>query len=309
MQVAVTGATGFLGRRLLPHLVEAGHEPVALLRDRLGRSPDAAVVDGCAVRGYDPHDAASVRKALEGCAAVINLAGENILGERWRTPFLEGVRRSRIDTTRVLVDACAALDAPPRVLLSASAVGIYGARDPEATCTEATADLGSDFLAVLCRDWEAAAQRAARLGTRVVLLRTGVVLGRGGGALAKMEAPFRLGLGGRIGSGKHVMSWIHVRDMLRLIVFCLEHEGIRGPVNATAPQPVDNRDFTQALARALHRPAFLPVPAFALKAMFGRGASVLTTGQRVLPEVLVRAGFTFTFETIEGAFADLYPGD
>jgi len=276
------------------------------LRDRPGRASDEAVGKGIVGRVYDPYDLPSVRAALDGCGAVINLAGENVLGERWRTPFLENVRRSRIETTRVLVDACVAMEAPPRVLLSASAVGIYGARQPEDTCTEATTNLGSDFLAVLCRDWEAAAKHAERADMRVVLLRTGVVLGRGGGALGKMEGPFRWGLGGRIGRGHHVMSWIHVRDMERLVLFCLERDDVRGPVNATAPHPVSNREFTRALAHALARPALVPVPAFALKAMFGRGASVLTTGQRVLPEVLLRAGFEFEHETLEAALADLY---
>lgn len=308
MRIAVTGATGFLGRALLPRLVEAGHEPVALLRERPGRDPEAiaAVAPGATGRLYDPLDPEVVRAALHDCAGVINLAGENVLGARWTTEFLDGVRTSRITTTEVLVDALSGLEQAPRVLLSASAVGIYGPREPDEACLEATTRLGSDFLAVLCRDWEAAAQRAEGLGTRVALLRIGVVLGRGGGALAKMEGPFKWGVGGRIGSGRQTMSWIHADDLVRLVIHCLENDAIHGPVNATAPNPVSNRELTQALARALGRPALFPVPSFALKAMFGRGASVLTTGQRVLPAVLQEHGFTFEHETVVDAFAAIY---
>ncbi|MDJ0521207.1 MAG: TIGR01777 family oxidoreductase [Planctomycetota bacterium] len=300
MRIAITGATGFLGGHLVPALVAAGHEPLRLVRARPGR---AAGDRSCL---YDPEDVASVRRALEGCDAVINLAGANVLGGRWTTEFLETVRHSRLHTTRVLVDAMLAGDVPPRVLLSASAIGIYGPREPDEVCTEATAEMGHDFLAVLCRDWEAEAQRAANHGTRVVALRIGVVLGRGGGALEKMEGPFRWGLGGRIGGGRQIMSWIHVDDLVRLMLFCLEREELSGPVNATAPQPVSNRELTAAFAAALRRPAFLPVPTFALKAMFGRGASVLTTGQRVLPAVAQEHGFAFEHETIRAAFEDLY---
>lgn len=309
MRVAVTGATGFLGRVLLPHLLAAGHEPVALLRASPGREPAAfeAAIPGAAARLYDPLEERSVCAALAGCDAVVNLAGENVLGSRWSTAFLERIRRSRIATTRTLVTAMASLPQAPAVLLSASAIGIYGPREAEEACTEATTNLGHDFLAVLCRDWEAAAHAAESAGTRVVCLRIGVVLGRGGGALAKMERPFRWGVGGRIGSGHQVMSWIHVGDLARLIVFCLADGGVRGPVNATAPAPVTNRELTRAFAAALGRPAFLPVPALALKALFGRGAAVLTTGQRVLPAVLQERGFAFEHETLAAALADLYP--
>ncbi len=300
MRIAITGATGFLGRHLLPALRAAGHDPVALVRAAPGREPqpDAPL--------YDPLDAASVAEAIRGCQGVINLAGENVLGGRWTTTFLEGIRRSRIATTTALVDAMASLPEAPSVLLSASAVGIYGPREPDEEISERSTVLGHDVLAVLCRDWEAAATPAEAAGTRVALLRMGVVLGRGGGALAKMEGPFRWGVGGRIGSGQQVMSWIHVDDVVRLILFCLERDDLRGPVNVTAPNPVSNAVLTKAFAAALKRPAFLPVPSFALKLMFGRGASVLTTGQRVVPKAALEHGFTFEHTSIDEAFAAIY---
>lgn len=300
MRIAITGATGFVAQYLLPALAAAGHEPIALVRNRPGREA------GDGIRLYDPEDVASVRAALQGCVGVVNLAGANVLGGRWTTTFLETLRRSRLETTRVLVAAMAELEPTPTVLLSASAVGIYGAREADDVCTEETVGLGTDFLAVLCRDWEAAARRAEAAGTRVVCVRTGVVLGRDGGALARMTTPFKLGLGGRIGNGRQIMSWIHVADLVRLMIFCLEEDAVAGPVNGTAPEPVSNRALTAALARALKRPAFLPVPAFALKVLFGRGASVLTTGQRVLPAKAQRHGFRFEHETIEAAFADMF---
>ena len=300
MRIAITGATGFVAQYLLPALTAAGHEPIALVRNRPGREA------GDGTRLYDPEDVASVRAALEGCVAVVNLAGANVLGGRWTTTFLDTLRSSRLETTRVLVEAMAGLEPTPTVLLSASAVGIYGAREADDVCTEETLGLGTDFLAVLCRDWEAAARRAEAAGTRVVCIRTGVVLGRDGGALARMTTPFKLGLGGRIGNGRQIMSWIHVADLVRLLIFCLEEDVVAGPVNGTAPEPVSNRALTAALARALKRPAFLPVPAFALRALFGRGASVLTTGQRVLPAKSMRHGFRFEHETIEAAFADMF---
>jgi uncharacterized protein (TIGR01777 family) len=300
MRIAITGATGFVARHLLPALTAAGHEPVALVRSRPGRELELGA------RAYEPEDVASVRAALAGCEGVINLAGANVLGGRWTTAFLATLRRSRLETTRALVAAMAELEPAPRVLVSASAVGIYGAREPDVVCTEETEALGSDFLAVLCRDWEAAARRAESDGTRVVCVRTGVVLGRDGGALERMVGPFKWGLGGRIGNGRQIMSWIHVTDLVRLLLFCIEEQTLVGPVNATAPQPVSNRELTAALARALRRPAFLPVPTFALKALFGRGASVLTTGQRVLPAAAERQGFTFEHRSIEVALAEIF---
>lgn len=300
MRIAITGATGFVGRTLQPMLEERGHEVVPLVRDKPGRavSPPG--------RAYDPLDPESARAALEGIDGVVNLAGENILGRRWNDEVREDLRASRIDTTRVLVEAMGALEQPPQVLVSASAIGIYGPREADESCPEDDPGEDPSFLATLCRDWEAEAVRAEEAGTRVVLLRIGFVLGEGGG-LEQMETVFKLGLGGRVASGAQVVSWIHVEDLCRLIVFALEDADLSGAVNATAPHPVTNADLTKALADQLNRPAFLPVPGFALKARFGGAAVVLLTGQTVLPEAALGAGFEFRHETIEDALADLYP--
>ena len=304
MRVAVTGATGFVGRRLGVVLTEAGHEVVALVRPKPGRDPAtlAASLGVVEVRAYDAFEAASTQAALEGCDAVVNLAGENIMGKRWSDAYLAHCRASHVDTTRALVEAMDAMgEARPSILLSASAVGWYGPREPEVEITEAD-DAGSDVLADMCIAWEDAAVAAESLGVRVVLLRIGVVLGEGGGALASMETPFKLGLGGRIASGRQVMSWIHLEDVVGLIRHALEQGDVTGPLNLTAPTPVSNAEFTKAYAASLGRPAFLPVPAFALKLLFGRGASVLTTGQRVLPRRALETGYAFQHPDLASAF-------
>ena len=302
MRIAITGATGFVGRALLPLLADRGHDGVALVRARPGRTAPAHG------RAYVPFDSESVKAALEGVDAVVNLAGENLLSRRWNESVQADLRASRIETTRVLVEAMGALASPPAVLVSASAIGIYGPRGADEPCPEDDPGDDGSFLATLCRDWEAQAAKAAEAGqdgTRVVLLRMGMVLGKEGG-LKKMETPFQLGLGGRVGSGGQVVSWIHVEDLCRLIVFCLDNDSLGGPVNATAPHPVNNAELTKAFAAQLRRPAFLPVPAFAVKLMFGGAAAVLLTGQHVLPTAAEAAGFTFRHETIEAALADIY---
>ncbi|MDF1701986.1 MAG: TIGR01777 family oxidoreductase [Planctomycetota bacterium] len=308
MRVAVTGATGFVGRHLCPALREAGHEVVALVRPKPGRdlAEVGARLGGVEARAYDGFDAGSTQEALAGCEAVINLAGENILGQRWSEAFLAHCRASRVDTTRALVEALGAMDQPPRILLGASAIGWYGTHAPEVEITEASSQ-GTDTLARLCIDWEQATRGAEALGTRVVLLRIGIVLGPGGGALAKMERPFRLGLGGRLASGRQIMSWVHLDDTVGLIRFALETEAVTGPLNVTAPEPASNADLTRALAAQLGRPAFLPVPAFALKLLFGEGAHVLLTGARVLPAVAAQAGYSFAHPTLGAALENLYP--
>ncbi len=308
MQVAVTGATGFVGTRLCPALRDAGHAVVALVRAKPGRDLAAvgAQLGGVEARAYDGFDAASTQAAIEGCDAVVNLAGENILGGRWSDAFLEACRASRVDTTRALVAAMRAMPTPPRSLLSASAIGWYGAHEPDVEITEASPP-GDDVLARMCLDWEAAAREAEEIGARVVLLRIGIVLGAGGGALAKMELPFKLGLGGRVASGRQVMSWVHLDDTVGLIRHALAHDGVQGPLNVTAPEPATNAELTKAFAQQLGRPAFLPVPGLALKLMFGKGAVVLTSGARVLPAAAQAQGYAFAHPTLAGALASLYP--
>ncbi len=310
MRIAITGATGFVGQHLCPALIEAGHEVIALVRAKPGRDLGAtgARLGGAEARAYDGFNLASTRAAIEGADGVVNLAGENILGGRWTEAFLAACRRSRVETTAVLIEAMAGLDVSPRVLVSASAIGWYGAREATEAVTEAS-DVGDDPLAEICTAWEAAALPAADAGTRVVRLRLGMVIGKGGGALAKMETPFKFGVGGRLGGGHQMMSWIHIDDVVGLILYALANETLSGPVNATAPTPVSNREFTKAFAKRLRRPAFLPVPGFALRLMLGAGAQVLLTGQRVLPAAAQAAGYAFQHPALEGALADLYPRD
>ena len=310
MRVAITGATGFVGRRLCRVLTDAGHEVVALVRPKPGRDVEAtrAKLGVAEVRAYDGFNPVSTQGAIEGCEAVVNLAGENILGGRWSDAFLEHCRASRVDTTAALVKAIEAMPERPRILLSASAIGWYGAHAPEVEITEAS-NAGDDVLARMCIAWEDAATAAEAFDVRVVLLRIGIVLGEGGGALAKMETPFKFGVGGRIGHGRQVMSWVHLEDTVGMIRHALEHDDVTGPLNVTAPAPVSNAELTKTFAKQLGRPAFLPVPGFALKLLFGRGAVVLTTGARVLPVAAEQHGYAFAHPTLAGALADLYPRD
>jgi hypothetical protein len=273
MNVVITGATGFIGRRVAEYLRGAGHN----IRAVSVRTPPR------------PAD-------LEGCEAVIHLAGEPV-AQRWTREARERIRASRVESTRTLVAALR--PNPPKVLVSASAVGYYGSRGDE-ILTESAAPAG-DFLGRLAVDWEREAQEAQKFGVRVVSLRIAVVLGRNGGALARMLLPFRLGIGGRIGDGKQWMSWIHLDDLASLAGFALENAGLRGAINASSPNPVTNAEFTRELARALHRPAIVPVPRLALKLLFGEMAEIIFSSQRVVPEAALKAGFAFRFPGIREA--------
>lgn len=275
MRVLVTGGTGLVGRPACDALRAAGHAVTVVSRDP-GRVPARAV-------GWD-----GLRAAMPETDAIVNLAGDPIAGARWTRARKAEIRRSRVEATRALVDAIAAAEPRPTVLVSASAVGYYGDRGDEPLDETATA--GTDFLARVCMEWEAEARRAETFGVRVVLLRLGVVLAPDGGALGVMLLPFRAGLGGPLGSGGQWMSWVHRDDVVSLIGDALANEGYVGPVNATSPNPVTNKEFTRALARAVHRPAFLPVPGFGLSLLLGEMATMLLTGQRVLPRVAERQG-------------------
>jgi uncharacterized protein (TIGR01777 family) len=277
MNVAITGASGFIGRRLTQRLQAEGYSPRAIsLRSAL--APDA----------------------LAGFDAVVNLAGENI-AQRWTSAAKRRIRESRVAGTRAL--AAAMRGHPAAVLVSASAVGYYGSRADE-ILTERSKP-GADFLAQVCAEWEREALEAAKAGVRVALLRTGMVLGAEGGALSRMLPPFKLGVGGRLGSGTQWMSWIHIADLCDLILFALREPTASGPLNATSPNPVSNADFTRALARVLHRPALLPVPAFTLKLIFGEMAEVLLASQRAVPDAALRAGFVFQHPEIGAALRSL----
>jgi len=311
MRVAITGASGLVGGRLVPHLALRGHEPVALVRFSTGRDLDAlaARLRGAAIVEYDSFDAKSTAEAIAGCDGIVNLAGENLFARRWSAAFLKSLRDSRVLTTRALVQAVRAQERRPSVFVSASAVGFYGPRGPDEVCDEDELEMsfpGRDDLAALCREWEGEARRVARYGVREVRLRTGVVVSEDGGALQVMETPFRMGLGGRVGSGKQVMSWIHADDLCRVVSFALENPEISGAVNATAPKPVTNAEFTRALGEALSRPTLLPVPPLALRLLLGKVSTVVTSGQKALPTRLERAGFTWLFPTIQEALASTF---
>ncbi|MDJ0522021.1 MAG: TIGR01777 family oxidoreductase [Planctomycetota bacterium] len=286
LKVVITGASGFLGRTLVPFLTTGGHEVVTLARgDREGPSWDPAA------GRLDP-------ALLEGADAVIHLAGENVAGGRWSAARKERILRSRTDGTGLVARTIAGLERPPAVFVCASAIGVYGDRGDEAL--DEDSEGGTGFLADVVRAWEAVCTPAADAGVRVVNLRFGIILGAAGGALARMLPPFRLGLGGRLGSGRQVMSWVGVDDAAAAVLHALRSEELSGPVNVTAPEPLSNRAFTKTLGRVLRRWTFLPAPAFALRLLFGEmGDAVLLRGARVLPKRLLATGFRFRHPDLE----------
>ncbi len=291
----MSGATGLIGGALAQRLARDVHEVVPLVR-RPPVSSERAIA-------WDPARGTIDRKALEGCDAVVHLAGENVLG-RWTAAKKQRIRDSRVAGTRIVSEAIAGLARPPRVLLAASAVGYYGDRGA-AELTEQS-PRGDDFLADVARDWEAATGPAARAGVRVANLRFGIVLATAGGVLAKMLPAFRLGLGGPIGSGSQYFSWIALEDLLGAILHVLATESLSGPINITAPHPVTQLEFVQTLGRVLRRPAVLPVPPIALRLAFGReAAAMMASGQRVLPARLLASGYRFRFGELEPALRAL----
>ena len=286
MRVLVTGGTGFIGQAVCHALRGAAHTVTIVSRD-------PAHAAGTAV-GWN-----AVGQAVAAADALVNLAGEPIAAGRWGPVRKEAILQSRVNATRALVDAAGAAAQRPGVLVSASAVGYYGARDDEVL--DETAGPGTGFLAEVCQAWEREASRAEALGLRVVRLRIGMVLAGDGGALARMLPPFRAFVGGRLGNGRQWMSWIHRGDLTGLVVEALANEGYRGAVNATAPQPVRNREFVAALGRVLVRPAAFPVPRVVLRVAFGEMADMLLTGQRVLPRAAERLGYRWQYPEVLGA--------
>ena len=289
MILGITGASGFIGRRVIDLALGRGHEVVAFTR-----SPGRAI-PGCEMRAFSldaPPD-------LRGCEAIIHLAGESVVG-LWTKGKKRRICESRVEGTRRVVEAIEKLDKPPEVLVSGSAVGFYG--DSGDTELTEVSDGGGGFLGETVRAWEAEAMKAQR--TRVVLIRTGIVLGKAGGALRAMTPIFRAGLGGQLGSGRQWMPWIHLEDEARLILFAVENLDIRGAMNTTAPWPARNADFTSILARTLRRPAFFRVPKFALR-MLGDFSHELLDSKRVLPAVATEHGFGFQFSELEPALKNL----
>jgi len=303
MRVFVTGATGFIGRALIPRLQREGHAVIAWVRSS-ARARGLLGADVELVRADS--DGGELAAAIAQCDAVVNLAGAPVIGARWTARRRDVLERSRIGVTGQVVQAMAQVKSPPRVFISGSAVGYYGNPGDE-PLTEASSG-GDDFLARLCRRWESAALEAERLGTRVVLLRTGVVLGRAGGALAQMLPLFRFGAGGPFGSGAQYLPWIHLHDLVKIIASALVDDRYRGPVNAVAPEQATSRTFARALGRALHRPTLLPVPALALQALLGEASTVLLASQRVAPLALAERQFEFDFPTLTAALEDIVAG-
>jgi uncharacterized protein (TIGR01777 family) len=291
MKILVSGASGLVGTALVPSLEAAGHDVIRLVRTSTGKTPGEAV--------WNPAAGTLDPVIVDGADAVINLNGRSIAEGRWNTAVKKELRSSRLDSTRTLVNAIAQSKNPPALLINASAVGYYGDRGDEILDESST--VGEGFLAELSRDWEDAALTSRSEQTRVVLLRLGVVVARGG-ALGKMLTPFKLGLGGPIGSGRQFWPWIGIEDVCGMIDFILGNEKIEGPVNAVAPQELRCSEFARILGRVLSRPAVMPLPAFAARLVLGEMAdSLLLASQRVLPKALEEHGYAFQRPSLDGA--------
>jgi len=292
MRVLLSGSSGLVGSTLIPALTGGGHQVVRLVRSE----PRDAISE---VR-WNPEAGDIDAAGLSGAEAAVHLAGESIAAGRWTASKKARILESRIKGTRLLAEALAGLEQRPRVLVSASAVGYYGDRGEETLSEESGS--GSAFLSEVCRQWEDATGPAAAAGIRVVNLRFGVMLSAAGGALPRLLTPFKLGVGGRLGSGKQFMSWIAIDDVIAVILHALATEALRGPVNAAAPQSVTNREFTKTIGRVLGRPTVFPLPAFAARLAFGQMADeLLLCSQRVEPAKLLASGYQFRFPELEGA--------
>ncbi|MDP6560227.1 MAG: TIGR01777 family oxidoreductase [Candidatus Binatia bacterium] len=295
MQLVIAGGTGFVGNALCRRLLEQGHSLTLLSRYPAPREIPAKQNWVT----WQPGLSGSWEKEVDGADAVINLAGQPIAAKRWTEAQKERIRASRVDSTRAIVAAMGRAGVRPKLLLNASAVGIYGPHGDE-ELTESDAP-GSDFLSRVCVEWEDEARRAEDHSVRVVLLRTGIVLGAGGGALAKMLLPFRFFAGGPLGNGRQWMSWIQMEDEIGLILHLLQHPAASGAVNATAPNPVAMKEFCRTLGRVLQRPSWAPAPAFALRLLLGEMADMLLIGQRVLPARAGQLGYSFKYANLPDA--------
>jgi uncharacterized protein (TIGR01777 family) len=293
MNILVTGGTGFIGSALSSELNKSGHTVTVTTRRKTGSGK---------MLTWNPPDIILSEK-ISSFDAIVNLVGDSIYSSRWTREKKNLIRSSRIGTTQALVRSIIKSAQPPQLLISASAVGYYGPRGDE-DISEDTSP-GSDFLAGICKDWEAEAMIAGEIGVRVVIVRFGLVLGPGGGALQKMLPAFKAFAGGHLGSGRQWMSWVHVEDVADIIKYCIENKSVQGPYNVCAPHPVTNREFSSALGKVLGRPSLLPVPGFALKAALGEFGDVLLTGQKVKPERILKAGYRFKYTEIDSALRSI----
>jgi uncharacterized protein len=296
MKILVTGSSGLIGSALLPFLKNHGHHVFRLIRENAEKSQDTVI--------WNPEKGEVNLAELEGFDAVIHLAGENLSSKRWSIQKKKRILDSRVKGTKTLCNILKKLKTPPKILINASAIGFYGDRG-DMICTEDSSS-GTGFLADVCRQWEAATEPAKQAGIRVVIMRFGVVLSDQGGALKRMAKPFKLGLGGLLGSGKQYISWIAIDDLLEIILFVLNNETLQGPVNAVSPHPTTNYDWTKTLGRVLGRPAFFPLPEFVVRVAFGEMADELfLSSTRVIPYRLLDLGFTFRYPDLEEALKHL----
>ena len=296
---AITGSTGLIGEALIASLTADGHDIQRVVRSRSGAGPEDVV--------WDLGARAIEKEKLEGVDVVVHLAGEPIGSSRWTEETKRRILDSRVVGTSLLAETLAGLDSPPSVLLSSSAVGFYGDRGDEVLTEESSA--GDDFLAEVCVAWEGAAAPAVDAGIRTVIPRTGVVIAEGGALISKIDLPFRLGVGGRVGSGRQYVPWISMVDEVRALRFLAEHDDLAGPVNLVGPQPANNRELTKALGTVLRRPTVLPIPPLAIRALYGEmGVTLATVSNRVVPQRLLDAGFTFTHPTLLAALETALQG-
>jgi hypothetical protein len=301
MKVFLTGGSGLIGARLCKTLLDRGDSAVVLTRD-----PDRArgkLPAGCTLVAGDPAVPGDWMKSVDGCDAVVNLAGENLFARRWRAWFKQLIRDSRVLSTQNVVRAIEQSAARPKVLVQGSAVGYYGFHEDQ--ILDEASPPGDDFLGRTCVEWESAAKPVEALGLRLVLFRTGVVMDKEGGALAQMVRPFRWFVGGPVGSGRQYIPWIHWADQVGLILFALDNAAVCGPLNATAPSPQTNYDFSKTLGRVLHRPSFMKAPGFMLRLILGEVADLVRKGQRVVPRKAEALGYKFQFSEAEAALRDI----
>jgi uncharacterized protein (TIGR01777 family) len=304
MKVAVTGATGFVGTRLVERLQSEGHQVVVLTRSAAiaEKAFPKSAYSNVEIVTYDPMESGNWQDAIAGCDGVVNLAGEPIAENRWTPERKQSLMNSRKITTQKVVEAIAKANPKPSVLVNASAIGYYGTS--ETATFDETSSPGNDFLAEVCQAWEAEASKVKESGTRLVILRIGIVLGMGG-ALGKLLTPFKLFAGGPIGSGRQWFSWIHREDLVSLIVRSLTHPEMEGTYNATAPHPVRMAEMTTTLGQVMNRPSWLPVPGVALEALLGDGAKVVLEGQEVQPKRTLASGFEYQYSTIQPALEQI----
>ncbi|MBD2104621.1 TIGR01777 family oxidoreductase [Leptolyngbya sp. FACHB-261] len=300
MKVAVTGGTGLVGSRLVERLQQQGHQVLLLVRnpERARQLFPSSKFANLEIITYTPKAGGEWQRSLDGCDGVVNLAGEPLFGARWTAESKREILESRQLGTQRLVEAIAQAQRKPQVLVSTSAIGHYGTSET-ATFDETSAP-GADFLAGVCKAWEAEAQKVTESGVRLVILRMGIVLAPGG-ALAQMVPPFKLGVGGPIGSGRQWFSWVHREDAVSLILYALTNSKVSGVLNATAPEPVRMVELCDALGKAVNRPSWLPVPNFALELLLGDAAQIVLEGQRVLPKQTQAVGFQYQYPEINGA--------